>query len=281
MAIKKFVLFIVEGINDKKEINSILHTPYFEDYLKNFNLQFVLVRNDITADTNSLEKNIQDKISKLVRDFRKNGVPYSNIKASDIDRIVHIVDLDGSFIPRRNIQFADVGRYTYEDEFIKSNDPDKTYGRNRKKAGILRLLSSVDKIDNIKYDVYFVSCNMDHMLFGAINISPQTKESLADRFVKECKEKPECIYLNVFDSSIAYECSYDDSWQKIQVGTNSLKRHTNFNLYLKEIMGPVHSNGWKMKWENVNYSLKWLASVINLQIIRLAEIECRINDCHS
>ena len=236
MAEKKFVLFIVEGINDKKEIESILHTPYFAAFLSGFKPFFQVVNADVTADRNSSDKNIQEKVRKIVFDFRKKGIPYSNIKPSDIERIIHIVDTDGAFIPRNNIKASDVGRYTYTDEFIEANNPDEAYGRNRRKAAILRVLKDVDKIDNIKYDIYFVSCNMDHMLFGQINIASQTKSSLADAYVRECKNNPECIFTGVLNPDIAYTSSYEETWQQIQYKTNSLKRHTNMNLYLKEFM---------------------------------------------
>lgn len=236
MAEKKFVLFIVEGINDQKEIESILHTPYFTNFLSEYKPFYQVVKTDITADRNSSEKNIQERVRKIVLDFRKKGIPYSNIKPSDIERIIHIVDTDGAFIPRNNIKGSDVGRYTYTDEFIEANNPNEAYGRNRKKAAILRVLKDVDKIDSIKYDIYYVSCNMDHMLFGQINIASQTKSSLADAYVRECKNNPECIFSGALNPDIAYNCSYEESWQQIQYKTNSLKRHTNMNLYLKEFM---------------------------------------------
>lgn len=236
MAEKKIVLFIVEGKNDKKEIESILHTPYFEGFLKNYKPYFQLVENDITADKNSTESNIQDKVSKVVRDFRKKGVPFSNIKVSEIDRVVHIVDMDGAFIPRNCIQFAEVGRFVYEEECLKTNNPDVAYGRNRKKANILRVLNTIDKIDNIIYEIYYVSCNMDHMLFGRINISAMEKASLANEFVKECNSNPHIIFETVFAAPIGSNLTYAESWKDIQVGTNSLNRHTNINLYFEKII---------------------------------------------
>ena len=218
---KKIVLFIVEGDHDEDEINSILHTPYFADYLKHYRLEFKKVNTDITSDKFSSGSNIQGKLSQLVREFRKNGVPFSNIKVSDIDKIIHIVDTDGTFIPREKIKYADVGKYVYEEECIKANNPDEAYARNRRKASILQVLMGVKKIDNIKYTVYFVSCNMEHMLFDKKVYSP---------------------FENVFNKQITYDVSHEESWKDIQEGTNSLKRKTNINIFLEEMKNEEFCN---------------------------------------
>lgn len=239
---KKIVLFIVEGDHDEDEINSILHTPYFADYLKHYRLEFKKVNTDITSDKFSSGSNIQGKLSQLVREFRKNGVPFSNIKVSDIDKIIHIVDTDGTFIPREKIKYADVGKYVYEEECIKANNPDEAYARNRRKASILQVLMGVKKIDNIKYTVYFVSCNMEHMLFDKKVYSPSEKSSLSDDFVKRCKNDPECLFENVFNKQITYDVSHEESWKDIQEGTNSLKRKTNINIFLEEMKNEEFCN---------------------------------------
>ena len=90
MAEKKFALFVVEGQNDKTEIMALLHTPYFSGFLKQFVLQVETVDGDITADRLSTEKNIKERIGKVVRNFRKNGVPFRDVKTSDISKIVHV-----------------------------------------------------------------------------------------------------------------------------------------------------------------------------------------------
>ena len=236
MAEKKFILFIVEGLNDKKEIESILHTPFFSECMQKYKPYVKPVNGDITADKNSSENNIKDKVGQIVRDFRKRGVPYSNIKVSDIYKLVHIVDTDGVFISRTDIVKTDDVSFVYEDECIKSSNPDVVFGRNRKKANILRVLKDVNQIDNIPYELYFVSCNMDHMLFGRINIQSQMKKALADAYVIECKNNPDCIFNSVFNEGISYKCTYEESWREIQIGTNSLKRHTNINLFFSSVI---------------------------------------------
>lgn len=236
MAEKKFVLILVEGLNDRREIESIFHTPYFSDFMKQYKLVVRPINGDITADRASTENNIKEKISKEIRAFRKNGVPFSNIRASDIYKIIHVVDLDGVFIPRANIKESDDVKYRYEDEFIKAKNTNDVYSRNKKKSSILRVLIDTAIMDNIPYCCYFVSCNMDHLLSGNNNLQTIEKSSLAERFMLECSHKPECIFDIILKDDIAYRTGYKESWDEVQKETNSLKRHTNLNLYFEEVM---------------------------------------------
>lgn len=233
---KKIILFIVEGNNDKLEINSIINTPFFNSYFIPYRVDFLVINNDITADVKSKENNIQDILNRAVIKYRRDGGLYPNIKVSDIECIIHVVDLDGAFIPRENILYEDVEKYRYEDEYLYVREPDRAFGRNRKKANIINRLTKIQRIDNIKYKLFFVSCNMDHMLFGDRNPPQYQKRTYANSFVKECKENPSCIYESVLNNDICYDCSYEESWETIQYGTNSLKRHTNLNIYLSSIM---------------------------------------------
>ena len=239
MAEKKFVLFIVEGDNDQNEIDAILHTPFFSEFLSNYKPVFKKADTDVTSDKNSTEKNIREKVGLLVRDFRKSGVPFSDIKPSDISCIIHIVDTDGVFIPRSSIIESDDVSFIYEDEYIKNINPDVVFGRNRKKANNIRVLLNTKQIDNIPYSIYFVSCNMEHVLFGRVineGNKKLIKKRLGEQFVIQCVTNPSLVNETVFNKQVAYDSSYEESWSEIQKGTNSLQRHTNLNLYLKTIM---------------------------------------------
>lgn len=239
MAEKKFVLFIVEGLNDKKEIDAILHTPYFSEFMNNYKPFIKMANTDVTSDKNSTEKNIKEKVGLLVRDFRKSGVPFSDIKPSDISCIIHIVDTDGAFIPRSSIIESDDVTFVYETDCIRASNPDVVFGRNRKKANNIRVLMDTKQIDNIPYSIYFASCNMEHVLFGRVvneGNKMVIKKQLADQFIIQCKKNPAIVKDTVFNDQIAYDSSFEESWGEIQKDTNSLKRHTNLNLYLKTIM---------------------------------------------
>lgn len=80
--------------------------------------------------------------------------------------------LHGAFIPDSKIIRGDSNFFQYTDENIVTSNVDGAKGRNRKKAEILRKLVEIKQVGNVPYSVYFVSCNMDHVLFDCRNLRP-------------------------------------------------------------------------------------------------------------
>jgi hypothetical protein len=232
---KKFVLFIVEGNNDKRELDAILHSKYFASFREKYAPYYWPTNGDITAAAGVNANNIQKKINDILITFRKKGVPFSNVKVSDIQEIVQIVDLDGTFIPRANIVEGHRNSFEYTDDFIITSNVDGAYVRNKKKADILQKLVGIQSVGNVNYSIYFASCNMDHLLFDRRSLSQYEKSEFARNFQLMCESKPSVIKETIFKKDIAAEGSYYDSWRNIQKGNNSLQRHTNLNLYLEPI----------------------------------------------
>ena len=228
---KKFILFIVEGTNDKREIDALLHTKYFTEYREKYEPYFWTKGGDVTASNGVTSKNIQQKLNDIVLDFRKNGVPYSNIKVQDIQEIVQIVDLDGTFIPQNRIIRGDNSSFMYTDENIITSNVDGARGRNKKKAEILNKLVQIQQIGNVPYSIYFASCNMDHLLFGIRTSAPNDKNTFAFNFRMMCQNHPEKLNESVFMPGIAANGTYEESWEMIRNDCESLHRHTNINMF--------------------------------------------------
>lgn len=227
---KKFILFIVEGKNDEREIGAMLHTPFFSKYLEKYEPYFLTKGGDITSSFGIKANNIQQKLNELVLFFRRNGVPYTNIKVQDIQEVVQIVDLDGAFIPGDRIIRSDDSKFQYSENAIYTSNVDGAIGRNRKKAEILSRLVEIEQIGNIPYSAYFVSCNMDHLLFNQ-QLEAKDKSMCCLKFQEECKKKPNCLNESVFKMGIMASGSYLESWEKVKEDCESLHRHTNFNLF--------------------------------------------------
>lgn len=231
---RKFILFIVEGDNDKREIDTILHTNYFSGFLNTYEPIIWPTNGDITAAAGVSVRNIQNKLNNILLDFRKRGVPWGNIKPNDIHEIVQIVDLDGAFISPDNILLGEENVFEYHDDYILTSNIDGAVGRNRKKAEILNKLVGIDKIGDVSYSVYFVSCNMDHVLFGNRSLSRQEKGRLSREFQLKCEENQNMLTETLFNPNIAANGSYYDSWYEIQEDTLSLQRYTNLNLFFSD-----------------------------------------------
>ena len=240
---KKFILFIVEGYNDQIEIDAMLHSPWFEPYRPAYEPFFHITQGDVMLSSIKVRNkkvkvtadNIQMALDDIVLDFRRASGPYNNISVSDIHEVVQITDTDRSFIPDCNVKRDDNFVYsTYFDDCIKINNVDGIIGRNRRKAEIIRKLLNVKQIGNIPYSLYYVSCNMDHVLFNERNLSKSEKGGNAKKFAFTCKKIPEYLSQSLFNSEIMADGTYEESWETIQNESNSLGRYTNFNLFFTD-----------------------------------------------
>lgn len=232
---KKYLLFIVEGNNDKREIQAILRAVGGQTFLENYVDTYHVHGGDLTTEKDSSEKTIVGKLNKLVVAWRNGGEqPYQRIVPSDVKKIIHVIDTDGVFIPESAILETDDAKVNYGDRFVRYIDRAFLVGRNRKKARVVRKLLEVKQIDNIPYEIYFASCNMDHLLFNERNSLPNDKGRNAFIFASKCKD---ISYLqeSIYADGIRANGTIDESWNMIQAGYNSLARHSNMNILLDVI----------------------------------------------
>ena len=232
---KKYLLFIVEGKNDKKELQAILRAACGAAFTNRFVDSYHVHGGDITTEHDTTEKTIIGKLNKIVVSWRNGGEdPFQKIPTSDVARIIHVIDTDGVFIPESSILQTDDAKVVYEDNAILFFARDQIVGRNRKKSSVIRRLLEVKKIDNIPYEVFFASCNMDHLLFADRNPIVIDKGRNAFIFAGKCTNK-ECLQDSIYAPQIRAEGSLEDSWCMIQEGFHSLARHTNLNILMDSI----------------------------------------------
>ena len=236
MKFKKFILFLVEGLNDEKELGAILKAPCFRKYHEDYVFRFIRYGTDITTERETSVNNILERIAKKIHAYRKNSNEgmYNGIAIQDIQEIVHIVDMDGAFIPREGISQGDTGRVYYSDNEIIAYNDDEIWGRNKKKSNVLRKLITTSKIAGVNYSLYYASCNMDHLLFDVRNPNEEQKRTNANAFRYKMERHPELMNESLFKTGIKAVGTYEDSWATIQEGTNSLQRKTNINLFFGE-----------------------------------------------
>ena len=232
---KKYLLFIVEGRNDKKEIQAILRAAAEPAFSENYVDAYHVHGGDLFTEKDSSEKTIIGKLNKIVLAWRNGGEqPFQRIIPSDVKKIIHIIDTDGTFIPEDSIIETEDGKVLYFDESMHYFDRAFLVGRNRKKARIIRKLLATRQIDNIPYELLFASCNMDHLLFNDRNPLPNAKGENALVFSGKCKSRVD-LQNSVFAEGICASGTLADSWNMIQKKYNSLARHTNINLLLDAI----------------------------------------------
>lgn len=92
---KKIVLVIVEGPSDASALER-----YFVKYFDSDRIVTKIIHGDITTDKNIDQSKIKVHLGNKV----KSWITKDKFKKSDLDRIVHIVDMDGAYIDDKLIQ---------------------------------------------------------------------------------------------------------------------------------------------------------------------------------
>lgn len=223
MARKKVVFVIVEGPSDDTALSVILSRYYQPD-----KVYVDILYRDITTEKGVNSANIISKLGNEIRQYLKVN---SFIRRSDILQIIHLVDMDGVYISDANVlEDLKQNKTLYSDREILTNNPPGIRQRNLQKRAVLDRLCKHHDILKIPYRIFYMSCNLDHALYGKRNSSDKEKESDAVAFAQRYKDDIPGFLSFIAASDFSVVTSYDASWQYIKEGTHSLERHTNLGL---------------------------------------------------
>ncbi len=225
MTESKVLLFIVEGPSDEASL-----APALEQIITGSKVKFKVMRADITCDYDSTVDNIERRIKVLgVKRFLTENSQFSS---NDICGVIHIVDLDGAFAPDGIVIQGDVEHTQYFDNQIICKDKDLFLRtKNNKEANLLHLASiSQISIPNgivVPYSIFYMSCNLDHVLHNKRNSTKEEKQEDSIVFADNYDD-PEKFALFFNGSDIKIEGTYPETWKYAQIELNSLKRGSNF-----------------------------------------------------
>ena len=179
---------------------------------------------------------------------------------SDLIKIVHLVDTDGCGIDPANIIEED-----RQDKYFDTTQYKVPIGRkscieqrNTNKIQVLKKLIKTtqflfDEIDDdtgdalrtpIPYEIYYFSCNMEHVAHSNPNIgnNPEriiaVKEKTAAarefsmRFCGSPNEKK--LFIDLLDE-VGVGIDYHNSWTYILKKRNALERKSNFNVFFARL----------------------------------------------
>ena len=245
---RKVVLFLVEGqseINVLKPTISALYDsidPEIEVFFPTIVEDGCDTRGDITSKYGISPEVIEGCIYKL---FLKTFFDVEKLYPKDITEIIQIVDLDGAHISDEQIKYGDnpkgEDKPYYGDNFILTTDVESIAQRNRRKRANLDYLSSISEIQTKskrpKYSVFFFSSNLDHFLYGDANLSIRDKTRKADEYAARYDFDPDGFVsaINATPGALL-EMNYEQSWQFIKNGDNSIQRYSNINLLLERLI---------------------------------------------
>lgn len=235
---KKILLFIVEGITDKTCLGFVL-----SQILNSNKVEFALTNGDITSKNGIDANNVASKIGNIVKQF--SGKIF---KPSDFIEIVHLVDMDGTYIvdsqivektPEIPIDPNKPQKPYYSDSQIFVDNIEVIIQRNKQKSAVLNRIISLKSVwKTIPYSIYFFSCNLDHVMHGERNLFEKDKLVYAEQFENNygCSPQRFLDFLNT--QEIAVQGNYEETWHFIRTECNSLKRHTNFQLFFSNPKNP-------------------------------------------
>ncbi len=222
MSEKKVVVFIVEGPSDEAALGTIM-----KEYFSSNEVQFIVVHGDITLKDYVSDDSILKKINEQIEGI-KSRYRYSQ---EDFIKVIHIVDMDGVYIPDMDIIEADVEKIQYYEDHIDTKSTSIIVERNRRKGDILYKLRKTGKVNGIPYRIYFNSYNLEHVLYGELkDYSDEEKQILSDDFAEKYEGKSDEFIEFISASNVAVPGTYQNTWDYIEKDKNSLNRHTNMHL---------------------------------------------------
>ena len=185
---------------------------------------------DITTEPDVNTGNVVAKIGDVVKKYAGR-----TFKPGDFSRIIHITDMDGAFIPNDAVvEDAAAVKPLYSVTEIRTQRKSGIENRNRRKRECLNRLSSASRIWGVPYQIYYMSCNLDHALYGKLNSTDDEKEDDAFAFAKKYRDDIPGFMKYISESDFSVIRSYPQSWQYIREELHFLERNTNLGLCFQE-----------------------------------------------
>lgn len=225
---KKVLLFIAEGPTDEDTLS-----PVLKKIFHNEEVRFHIVHGDMTSNWAVSVNNAVKTVYQHVETERKRY----GYQRNDILKVIHLVDIDGAFIPPDKIMYQKVRDIQYFDDRVEASNPKRVQERNERKSQILNKLSETGKVGTLPYRVYYFSRNLEHVFHDRNgNLSDEEKVNFADSFADHYLTDPKGFISFLSNSDFTVPGDYNDTWTFIGKGLNSLHRHSNFHLLFQSMV---------------------------------------------
>lgn len=222
---RKLILFLVEGITEEISFGMI-----FSELFHERKIEFQIVHGDITSSDDVNSRNIIKKISSEIDKF----LVKEHYNKSDILKVIHLVDTDGVYIPNENIIKSDKNNIYYSAREILTASPDYIRERNNKKSRIINRLSKISKINQLNYKIYYLSCNLEHVLHNNANVEWEDKKVKAEEFENKFFGYEHEFIDFIRADDFAVPGSYQDTWRFIKQDNHSINRYCNLHLVFED-----------------------------------------------
>lgn len=236
---KRVCLFIVEGKSDEMALAVPLRN-IFKRHQGTQDIRFEITHGDITSKKGLTQDKVIAAVGNAVKDFMRKY----KLKKQDFAAVVQIVDTDGTFVGDEHIKIDNQSHYdkypfyTKDDIVVQTRKgQENLVWRNHIKAKNLEKLSQNSKVMGIPYKVFYFSCNLDHVLYNIENLADDDKVQKAAEFAGKYRDDEHeflSLFKNVYPVSVPVE--FKASWEFIRQEQNSLKRNSNFLIFLDNLV---------------------------------------------
>jgi hypothetical protein len=240
MSRQKIIFFIVEGITDKTCLSLVLSKIITSPVVR-----FEVTYGDITTRTGINTANIELNIAEYAKKYAKE----SKTRREDFCEIVHLVDMDGAYIPDDHVVLKTAStpidpskpeKLYYGDDKVFVREIANIQERNHQKALLLNKMICMPTVwgGGVPYSVYYFSCNLDHVMHNERNLFECDKYRYAHDFETKMSTHPDQFIDFLNNSSFSVAGDYNETWTFIKKDCNSLNRYTNFNLFFTNPKNP-------------------------------------------
>lgn len=218
------MLVIVEGPSDADSLEL-----YFSKFFDSNTVHMKIMYGDITSKRGINPSNIKARLGNEIKVYAENN----HFKATDVQQIIHLVDMDGVFVDDSVIiEDETKDNFVYTLESIIVPNQEEAIERNERKRENLNILTSRTSVmwNSIPYKIYYMSCNLDHVLHDNPNATDEEKKTNSLAFTEKYYDDINA-FIKFISESIFSQCTdYKESWDYIKQDNHSLERNSNLGL---------------------------------------------------
>ncbi len=235
MSRRKIVYVIVEGPSDDTALGVILQQLFDKD-----KVYVEIMHGDITSDKKVNSSNIAAALGDIIKTYANAN----HFKREDFREVIHLVDTDGAFIDDNYIiEDITADKPIYSLTSIHTNKLDELKNRNERKSKNLSRIASLNQVwKSVPYKAYYMSCNLDHVLYDKQNSSDDEKENNAFAFAKKYKNDIDGFLTFMLDPDFSKVNDFKSSWNFIMEGMHSLERWSNLGICFQKIIAERYNN---------------------------------------
>ncbi len=237
---RKVLFVIIEGMSDEL---------FFFDALERYTNEQIIIKSyggDIFTDPAQETTPIRERIRNFFIDR------LGDLQLKDIVGIIHISDTDGSYIPDEKVIIDENQQapcnYSQDGIFVKEwMEKEKIEKRNQTKRQNTVAAASLDHVQykraKIPYRLFYLSQNLEHAIFGRLNVPSGRKVKNMAAYLKKVRGTAAIgELLKSLLPPIDEMCidKHQNSWDFIMDSDHSLQRFSNTSLmyeFISEISG--------------------------------------------